>query len=76
ILGYSDTSALLLALTLKTGIATAHGPNLVDLQGEELDQTTVMWEEVLSPKGEMDISQYSSSMYHKEWQYDNPIEHV
>ena len=35
-----------------------------------------MWEEVLSTKGEMDISQYSSSMYQKEWQYDNSIEHV
>ncbi|EAG9407317.1 LD-carboxypeptidase, partial [Listeria monocytogenes] len=31
---------------------------------------------VLSTKGEMDISQYSSSMYQKEWQFDNPIEHV
>ncbi|MBG9820946.1 peptidase S66 [Bacillus safensis] len=76
ILGYSDTSALLLALTLKTGIATAHGPNLVDLQGEDLDQTTVMWEEVLSTKEEMDISQFSSSMYQKEWQRDDPIKHV
>ncbi len=27
ILGYSDTSVLLLAVTLKTGIATAHGTN-------------------------------------------------
>jgi len=34
VLGYSDISALLLAITLKTGIATAHGTNLVDLRGE------------------------------------------
>ncbi len=47
ILGYSDTSALLLAFTLKTGFATAHGPNLVDLRGEEPDQVTAMWEQIL-----------------------------
>jgi muramoyltetrapeptide carboxypeptidase len=33
LLGYSDTSVLLLAVTLKTGIATAHGTNLIDLRG-------------------------------------------
>jgi len=32
ILGYSDISLLLLAVTLTTGIATAHGTNLVDLR--------------------------------------------
>ncbi|MED1750739.1 MAG: S66 family peptidase [Bacillota bacterium] len=76
ILGYSDTSVLLLAFTLKTGIATAHGPNFVDLQGEELDQTTAMWEKVLAATGEMNITQFSSSMYQKEWQYDHPSKHV
>ncbi|WP_368929979.1 S66 peptidase family protein [Bacillus pumilus] len=76
ILGYSDTSALLLALTLKTGIATAHGPNLVDLRGEEFDQTTAMWERTLSAKKETEITQFSSSMYQKEWQHDNPSKHV
>lgn len=33
VMGYSDTSTLLLAITLNTGIATAHGPNFVDLRG-------------------------------------------
>lgn len=42
ILGYSDISSLLLAITLKTGIATAHGTNLVDLRGEYSDDTTAM----------------------------------
>jgi len=31
VLGYSDLSTLLFALTLKTGIATAHGANFMDL---------------------------------------------
>src|SRR6185437_9815201 len=50
VLGYSDTSVLLLAITLKTGIATAHGTNLVDLRGEYSDKTTAMWKSVLSTK--------------------------
>ncbi|NEU35566.1 LD-carboxypeptidase, partial [bacterium LRH843] len=47
VLGYSDTSLFLFALTINTGIATAHGPNLVDLRGEYWDETTKMWERVL-----------------------------
>ncbi|WP_353853715.1 S66 peptidase family protein [Bacillus sp. Bos-x628] len=76
ILGYSDTSVLLLAITLKTGIATAHGANFVDLRGEELDQTTAMWERVLATLPESRITQFSSDMYQKEWQHDNPSRHV
>lgn len=72
ILGYSDTSTLLLALTLQTGIATAHGTNLVDLRGEYADETTVMWERVLLTKAGESITQYASTKYQKEWQFDNP----
>lgn len=50
VLGYSDVSLLLLAITLTTGIATAHGTNLVDLRGEYFDDTTAMWQSVLSLK--------------------------
>jgi len=50
ILGYSDISLLLLAITLKTGIATAHGTNFIDLRGEYSDKTTAVWESVLSLK--------------------------
>lgn len=50
VLGYSDISLLLLAITLKTGIATAHGTNLVDLRGKYSDNTTAMWQSVLSNK--------------------------
>lgn len=52
IMGYSDISVLLFATTLKTGIATAHGANLFDLRGEYSDETTAMWQPVLSTKAE------------------------
>jgi muramoyltetrapeptide carboxypeptidase len=72
VLGYSDTSVLLLAITLNTGIATAHGTNLVDLRGKYSDDTTAMWETVLSTETGASVTQYSSSKYQKKWQHDNP----
>ena len=72
ILGYSDLSVLLLAITLKTGIATAQGPNLVDLRGESSDETTAMWKEVLATQKGGSIVQYASKNYQKYWQYNNP----
>ncbi|MCM3694559.1 S66 family peptidase [Neobacillus niacini] len=72
VLGYSDTSMLLLAITLKTGIATAHGTNLIDLRGKYSDDTTAMWESVLSSKTGSSITQYSSEKYQLKWQHDNP----
>jgi muramoyltetrapeptide carboxypeptidase len=72
VLGYSDTSLLLLAITFKTGIATAHGSNLIDLRGEYFDDTTAMWESVLSTKTGLSITQYSSEKYQEKWQHDNP----
>jgi muramoyltetrapeptide carboxypeptidase len=72
ILGYSDISVLLLALTLKTGIATAHGTNLIDLRGDFADHTTAMWQSVLSTKTGDSIIQYSSEKYQKEWNFSDP----
>ncbi|UWE05022.1 S66 family peptidase [Laceyella sacchari] len=72
VLGYSDTSVLLLAITLTTGIATAHGPNLVDLRGEYWDETTGAWLDVLSTERGASILQYSSTKYQEKWQHDNP----
>jgi len=72
VLGYSDTSLLLLAITLKTGIATAHGTNLVDLRGVYSDETTAMWQKVLSTESMASITQYSSSKFQKKWQHDTP----
>ncbi|PYI55213.1 S66 family peptidase [Paenibacillus flagellatus] len=71
VLGYSDISVLLLAITLKTGIATAHGTNLIDLRGEYSDQTTAMWKAVLSTPAGESILQRSSPNYQKEWDHAN-----
>lgn len=76
IMGYSDISVLLFATTLKTGIATAHGANLFDLRGEYSDETTAMWQPVLSTTAGASIIQYSSNNYQKEWQHDNPTPYV
>jgi len=70
LLGYSDISTLLLAVTLKTGIATAHGPNLIDLRGQTSDPTTAMWEKVLFTKMGEEIIQFPSEMYQLRWQHD------
>lgn len=72
ILGYSDISVLLLAITLKTGMATAHGTNLIDLRGEYSDDTTAMWQAVLSTNPGEFILQHSSLKYQKEWRHDAP----
>jgi muramoyltetrapeptide carboxypeptidase len=72
ILGYSDISALLLATTLMTGMATAHGTNIVDLRGDFSDETTAMWQSVLSTKSGDSIIQYSSEKYQKNWNHSEP----
>ena len=72
VLGYSDLSALLLAITFKTGIATAQGPSLVELRGASSDKTTAMWKEVLATKQGDSVIQYASEKHQKEWQFDNP----
>ncbi|MDX8345619.1 LD-carboxypeptidase [Rossellomorea sp. YZS02] len=76
VLGYSDISALLLAITLKTGIATAHGTNLIDLRGEDTDPTTKKWENVLSTKKDSSVTQFSSQKFQKEWKHDQPSPYV
>ncbi|MCE3201587.1 S66 family peptidase [Paenibacillus sonchi] len=60
IMGFSDISLLLLVITLRTGIATAHGPSLGDLRGEVIDKTTAMWETVLSTASGESVIQRSS----------------
>ncbi|GAA0366120.1 S66 family peptidase [Bacillus horti] len=72
VLGYSDTSVLLLAITLNTGIATAHGTNLIDLRGEYSDSTTEIWQSVLSTKAGKSIVQYSSEKFQKQWNHSDP----
>ncbi|WP_062235812.1 S66 family peptidase [Fictibacillus sp. FJAT-27399] len=76
ILGYSDLSGLLLATTLITGMATAHGTNLIDLRGEDTDHTTAMWKSVLSTEAGASVLQRSSEKFQKEWQHGTPSPHV
>lgn len=76
VLGYSDISLLLLAITLKTGVATAHGTNLVDLRGDYSDDTTAMWQAVLSTKKGESILQQSSEKYQKEWQFGKSTPYI
>lgn len=70
--GYSDISLLLLAVTLKTGIATAHGTNLVDLRGPESDKTTAKWLEVLKTAKGGTVTQNSSEKFQEKWDFENP----
>lgn len=72
LLGYSDVSLLSLAITLNTGIATAHGTNIVDLRGSETDPTTARWVDVLSSTKGAAIKQVSSDKYQKHWSHDKP----
>ncbi|MBS4201667.1 LD-carboxypeptidase [Bacillus sp. FJAT-49732] len=70
ILGYSDTSTLLFAITVITGIATAHGTNLVDLRSNEWDETTKKFMDVLTGTEGDTIIQSSSEKYQSEWNHD------
>ena len=76
VLGYSDTSVLLLSMTLTTGIATAHGPNLIELRGEVSDTTTAMWEKVLFTNRGEEVMQYPSEKFQEFWQHDYETEYV
>ena len=70
ILGYSDTSTLLFTLTLMTGIATAHGTNLVDLRSDQWDNTTIKFLDVLTATEGAVIEQSSSEKYQSDWNHD------
>ena len=76
ILGYSDVSALLFATTLQTGMATAHGTNLIDLRGEYSDSTTAMWKTVLSTNNGEEVLQHSSEKFQRMWNHDEPSPYV
>ncbi|MCO4097675.1 LD-carboxypeptidase [Macrococcoides canis] len=76
IMGYSDTSLILLTITLNTGIATAHGTNIVDLRGKYSDETTSMWEQVLKTQRNDEVIQYSSDMFQKSWAHHVPTDYI
>lgn len=76
VLGYSDVSGLLLAITLQTGIATAHGTNIIDLRGTDTDATTAKWIDVLSTKSGGEVDQVSSELFQQKWEHQNPTPQV
>ena len=72
ILGYSDTSTFLFALTVTTGIATAHGPNFVELRSDEWETVASKFMDVLQAPLGSTIEQRSSEIYQSKWQHDAP----
>ena len=65
--GYSDISTLLWALTLKTNIATMHGPNLMDLAPAQTDPLTTGLMNALSFSRGDRLVQTSSERFQKKW---------
>ena len=61
ILGYSDTSTLLLALTMATGIATAHGTTLMEMIPGQAGNLSQQWQDVISLEAGQQITLLSSS---------------
>lgn len=57
ILGYSDISTMLFALTTLTGIATAHGTTLMEMVPGQIDGLSQRWGDVLAtvPGGEVEL---------------------
>ncbi|WP_419190199.1 S66 family peptidase [Saltatorellus ferox] len=78
-LGYSDTSTLLMPLTLVTGWATAHGPNLMDLVPTQSDPLTTGAMSVLASHLQDPVVQASSERYQVNFvdyadQFDEPLQ--
>lgn len=71
-MGYSDTSTILLTITLLTGIATVHGTNFVDLRSDEWDPVTSKFLEVLKASKGDTIVQHSSEKFQSEWNHFAP----
>jgi muramoyltetrapeptide carboxypeptidase LdcA involved in peptidoglycan recycling len=64
--GFSDLSTLHLPLTLISGWATLHGPNLMELGAPNPDAvTTAVWDILTAPSGSQ-VSQVSSKMFQGE----------
>lgn len=67
LLGFSDISTLQLPLTLVSGWATAHGPNLMDLSPTQTDPLTTGTLAVLESSLGRPVVQLSSLKFQKEW---------
>ncbi len=67
VLGYSDTSTLLMPLTLITGWATAHGTNLMDMVPTQTDPLTTGVLSVLGHDLARPVEQSSAPTYQVKW---------
>jgi len=63
ILGYSDTSTLLFALTALTGIATAHGTTLMEMAPAQADGLSRRWQDVLATEIGGQVELRSSTVF-------------
>ena len=62
LVGYSDTSTLMLPLTLRTGVATVHAPNLMDTPYRVPDPLSDWLDVVAAPRGSS-LTQGSCTLY-------------
>jgi len=66
IMGYSDTSTLLFAISVSTGIATAHGLNLMEMVPNQMDDLSSNALRALSSSG-AEFTQLSSPTFQDSW---------
>ena len=67
LIGYSDTSTLMLALTLRLGWASAHGPCLMDLAPGQVDALTHGALAVLFTSAAGRVTQRQSDRWQSKW---------
>jgi len=78
LLGYSDVSTLQVPLTLVSGWATAHGPNLMDLVPAQTDELTTGCLPLLERDLTAPVEQFSSFLYQTDFipftvRFDTPF---
>lgn len=68
VVGYSDISTLLVPLTLLSGWATIHGPNLMDTPFD-LPDSLASWIDIATSPGGTVVRQFSPGVHHSgEWE--------
>ena len=67
LLGFSDLSTIQLPLTLISGWATAHGPNLMELSPTQTDKLATVALSILASDLQRPVPQESSTSFQKEW---------
>lgn len=76
VLGYSDISTFNFMLSTKARIASAHGPNIIDLSFQEWDDVTKGWLGALTTKHGDVFEQHASEYYQINWPSSDTEEDV